>query len=434
MNENSPLFLYCAKKNLRALPFLVIAIEVRKHCQVFMEIAKILSGLFGDEDDSISKRTAETGLFSIIQLCAHVESICGERFGSRSIRFGVYARVNARSTKNRDLELETGNHIYTIWGPKLDNERDRGCERQGVAMKDPRSTFPIAQTEGVASEGTACTTGAMDAVHNREGANANRTNNVGVKEGKCEGYDPQMARNREVRVMSEIGEISLPGTLVARCLSFFLDGVGRMRHPSHLRPRGMEATNGRMLNLALRRIFSLKMAKAKEERRRISGVRYMSLIPSGLHSRNITYPRIYLQRSSGSRSWYSSGIERIKLEISKFDRNRKEVTFGVICILLNYDPQLVEPILEKTSRVVNKSEGCKIWSRCDGGEDCLDRNRDTVKLYLKGRKGKHLGRKRDSRPFFHLHYGNGSTCKISCCEVCFQPVFSRRNSERHYWN
>ena len=158
--------------------FLVIAIEVRNHCKVFTEIAKILSGLFGDEDDSISRRTAEIGLFSIIQLCAHVESICGERFGSGSIRFGVYARVNARSTKNRDLELETGNHIYTIWGPKLDNERDRGCERLVVEMKDPRSTFPIAQTEGVASEGTSCTTDAMDAVYNREGANAIRTTSV----------------------------------------------------------------------------------------------------------------------------------------------------------------------------------------------------------------------------------------------------------------
>ena len=214
----------------------------------------------------------------------------------------------------------------------------------------------------------------------RVGMAKDRRNNAGVKEGKCEGCDPQMARNREVRAMFEIGEILLPGTLKARCLSFFLDGVGRMRHPSHLRPRGMEAINGSMLNLALRRIFNLKMAKAKEERRRISGVRYMSLIPSGLYSRNITYPRIYLQRSSGSRSWYSSGIERIKLEISKSDRNRKEVTFGVICILLNYDPQLVERILEEISRVGNKSEGCKIWSRCDGGEDCLDRNRDTDKL------------------------------------------------------
>lgn len=141
----------------------------------------------------------------------------------------------------------------------------------------------------------------------------------------------------------------------------------------------MDDINGRMKNGALKAMFTIRKGNLKEKK--VYGVRYTSLIPSLLRRKYITYPKISLLRGIDRKSWVISGIEKIKLELLKSDRNNKEVTFGVIALLLHCDVIMTSSVLRGVAQAGLETSGCALWRHCDGEKHCTDKLQASVSIY-----------------------------------------------------
>lgn len=296
---------------------------------------------------------------TLAQVCQYIETTSDAHPDILPIRLGLYARIRM------DLEGSSDDKIFTVWGPEMPDNNQPCLEQQKplVDTDDTKLSPTIAPSPHNAISKTL--PGTPDSKLKEQSiAPSGETNLASLA---------SLASSRPPQLLSETdGEFSIPITAVARCMSFFLDGNGRTRHPNSRKGQDMESINGRMLNRAIRGVFDIRKERMRSQKQRVSGLKYMSLIPDSLRKKNVTYPKISLRRGVDGKPWTVMGMERIRMELLKADRNRKEVTFGVLATLLHCDPGSVLPVVNGISTDGLNPSGCKLWSYCSDHSNCDD--------------------------------------------------------------
>ena len=376
----------------------------------------------------------KSSLTTMSQHCSFLEQLGGSN-EVNNFRIAVYAKV----LKLDEDENQGSTDIATLWGPEISHHsskensyKEDGLQRRnlGMPLTAPENSeegrkrvsfdtgIPTNSSNIYDDDGTEPVVAASmeQPANGRESFNideevsgaltrgGNRQKGI-VSEGtqgeninKSANEDPTFESNDDdgVQRLLEIADsesFRIPDKTVATCLSYFMEGNGRTRHPTDMKSRGMPSINGRMLNKVLKVLFDLrkKVMLRSGGNPKAHGMKYITLIPTALRHRNVTYAKMSLMTDINGMAWTINGVEQTMLELGKSDRNKKEVTFSVIAILLHIQPEIVSPILREIAIEGLSSVGCTKWSYYQGINECLEKKRATVNLH-DGSRARLIGR------------------------------------------
>ena len=361
-----------------------------------------------ESKDMNLRNIIRSSFIAIANQCSFIECLSeDESRGMNHVQLAVYLKVVKR---NDGGESE----LVTVWGPDVSTGKTNAdvigeLDRREKAVLDDGSGAVV--VDGKTREEMV----AGNSYHEYE-LNGIGVSNLGQQRNLMNGGTPRHAagvleeackdegeKTEEATLSSKFlgssakwlskvreivlnGECVIPSETVAKCLSYFIDGNGRTRHVTSLKSRGMQSINGRMLNRVLKNIYDLHrieemQANDYQKSPKKNSIRYMTLIPNVLRRRYVTYEKLELLRDLNGEHWISYGMEKVMMELVKADRNRKEVTFAAIAILLHCRPELICPVLEELARKGILHQGCEIWSHCEGDKKCLDGLLHEVKLF-----------------------------------------------------
>ena len=370
-------------------------------------VDEILRYIFDENgNQQVNFQTAKIAFNGIRQLCVLIQSLSSLRPHSKQITFGLYAKVESLSADSR---------LFTILGPDIGNDNNanmnKESKKQSIAETMPsevnsgsdkatlilerRGRGSISEIEMRPVETDS------EKIHEEIHPSRNQENSDEVDvliESPPSGYESNLSSpihcdrtSTKISEMSHDGIFEIPPDAVARCLSYFLDGSGCTSHPSYYKPRTVDSVNGRMLNRALKKVYNSKLDRFREGRKkRLFGVRYLSIIPPVLRGKHVRYQNIALLRGIQGEAYTARGVQEVKLEIMKSDRNRKELTFGVLSTLVHCEPLFMDKILQEISLLGLGQEGCTHFKKCgvENTEECSEKRRDVLDLFSNTVDGK----------------------------------------------
>lgn len=182
-------------------------------------------------------------------------------------------------------------------------------------------------------------------------------------------------------------QYEVPEAIAARCLSFLFDGTGLTTHRGPTQEILFKDVCSRLIQQPIRSVMEkeqekMGMGRSAQKKK----LKYLGLVPKELRNREIVVPFGCLRRSQSQ----SSQMEvrrrlKVKLDIKKPDRNTKEQTFAVLCILLHAEGDvdgICGTVLKAFARKGLGRDGCVIRKqhnrdssglqvgRCGGPETC----------------------------------------------------------------
>eukprot|EP00177_Eucheuma_denticulatum_P006499 GFKZ01011832.1.p1 GENE.GFKZ01011832.1~~GFKZ01011832.1.p1 ORF type:complete len:406 (-),score=58.31 GFKZ01011832.1:455-1600(-) len=129
-------------------------------------------------------------------------------------------------------------------------------------------------------------------------------------------------------------ELSVHPDIAAKCLSLLLDGMGHSSHRTSWEDQSYTKLCRGLLSDPVRQVFNAEKQKRYGTTKRGSRMKYDDLPPTNLRGKDVTLPIVRLAKKGPNQHYEVIETKRVRLRISKPLKNRKEVSFALLCVLL----------------------------------------------------------------------------------------------------
>lgn len=155
-------------------------------------------------------------------------------------------------------------------------------------------------------------------------------------------------------------ELTVHPAIAAKCLSLLLDGMGHSSHRTSWEEQSYAKLCRGLLSDPVRQVFNAEKQKRFGNEKRGARMKYDDLPPFHLRGKDVTLPIVRLAKKGINQNYEVIETKRVRLRISKPLKNRKEVSFALLCVLLqSTGPQSVcDTVLKQYASEGLTSIGC----------------------------------------------------------------------------
>lgn len=169
-------------------------------------------------------------------------------------------------------------------------------------------------------------------------------------------------------------EISIHPAVAAKCLSLLLDGMGYSSHRTLWEEQNYSKLCRGLLSDPVRQVFNAEKQKRYGGAKRAARMKYDDLPPPHLRGKEVMLPIVRLAKNESDQNYEVMESKKVRLRIAKPLKNRKEVSFGLLCVMLQYSGQngVCASVLKRYADEGLSSLGClrKKQASSSSAADC----------------------------------------------------------------
>lgn len=259
--------------------------------------------------------TLASGLTMMVNTARYIENTVRASTSLGNLTLMICAKVDRGDTGAGPASADMPEDSVVLhWGQ---SEAKRGMNRQ-VLAPSPGRPPNVRQTRNNNFE-----------LRSDESQDADEEGDDKVDEGAVE--SPPVMPNGSLA-----DELSIHPAVAAKCLSLLLDGMGYSSHRSPWEEQNYSKLCRGLLSDPVRQVFNAEKQKRYSGAKRAARMKYDDLPPAHLRGKDVILPIVRLAKNESDQNYEVLESKRVRLRIAKPLKNRKEVSFGLLCVMLQY--------------------------------------------------------------------------------------------------